>query len=259
MPDHVFGITIAGPGVSPETIRLRDLYDILQAFEAAVSDTSRHQGRGAGGTEFHLVGIRRGSAECAIAIDEPGYAAAAFCATAIASGDLSVLPERARDGLFSIKAKVRPRDWIFRISSGNGMPTAEIKGDTHFVTDAVVSGASSLTGRLLRVGGIPRPTAQLALPDGRKLTVAIASEELAVRMGTLLYRVISVEGEAKWSSADWSLLDFKVTNVGNYDQDANITGTLAALAEIAGDYWSDIDPDEYIMILRGEPDEWPSA
>ncbi|HVC96886.1 MAG TPA: hypothetical protein VND64_24620 [Pirellulales bacterium] len=254
MDSKTFAISIGGKGVSPSTLRLRDLYEILHAFEAAISFTAA-QGGGQYETDFHLVGIKEGnSADCTIAIANPAYGAAVRCAAAVANRNLSELPERARDSLLSIRSKARARNWHIRFSDGEGMPTAEIAADTDFITDSVLSGPSSIAGQLLRVGGAPKPTANLLLLDGRRLTAAIANKELAARLGEKLYHVISVDGEARWTSADWSLIDFKITGIGEFEATERITHVMDDLASIAGDFWDEIDPDEYIASIRAESD-----
>lgn len=244
---------IGGSDLSPATLRLRDLYDILHAFEAAVAFTAGHS-PGPDETGFHLVGIKeeRGNADCLIAIDRSAYEAAVRCASAVARRDLSELPEKARNSLLAIKRKAKARDWHIRLSDGDGMPTAEIAPDTDFVTDAVLSGPSSIAGTLLRVGGTPCPTASIMLLDGKRLAASVANQDLAVRLGSLLYRVIAVEGEARWRTSDLSLIDFKITGVGQYQDQEALTSVLADLSSIAGDYWDEIDPDEYIAGLRAE-------
>jgi hypothetical protein len=254
MADKTFWISIGGPGVSPSTLRLRDLYEVLRAFETAVGFTAGQGGGGPVEADFHLVAINEGSAECVVAVGQAAYGAAVRCANAVASRDLSELPERARDSLLAVKSKAKARDWFVRLGDGDCMPYAEIAPNTEFITDAVLSGPSSITGKILRVGGMPRPTAQVLLLDGRRLTATVANEALAVRLGSLLYRTINVDGEAKWTSGDWSLIDFKITGIGDYDADEPMTAVLKDLASIAGDFWDEIDPDEHIAILRSESD-----
>lgn len=254
MEEKNFGITIDGQGVSPSSIRLRDLYELMHAFETAVAVTAAQKQGARADASLRLVDIAAGSARYRVALSPEGYAAALLCAAAIASRDLSGLPEKARDSILLIKTKTRTKGWVVRTVGDNGMPAAEITPQTEFTTDAIVSGATSISGWLIRVGGTPRPTALLRLPDNRRLTATIASEELAVKLGPLLYRFISVDGEARWSSADWSLIDFKITALAEYDSEGSLTATLDELATISEGYWDDIDPDDYIASLRSEAD-----
>jgi len=244
--DKTFEIKIDGQGVAPETVRLRDLHEVLHAFEFAMTLVAGRQ------SDLHLVGIKKSSAGFDLFVDPMAYRAAVKCASAIASRDLSPLPERARESLLEIRSKARNKGWTVKISGSNGMPSAEITPDTDFVTDAIISGISTLTATIVRVGGTPRPTAQLQLPNSDRLTATIATEQLATELAQRLYHRVSVEGEAKWSSADWSIVDFKITGIGPFDDKASLLETINLLRDMSGDIWDDIDPDEYIANLRAE-------
>jgi hypothetical protein len=251
MADNTFALRFAGTHVSPSTVRLRDLYDVLHAFESAISITS-HQQLGGPQVDLHLVNIREGSTECWLSVNTAGYKAAALCAEAIAARNLSHLPAKARDNLLAIQTKARIKDWTLSIFDGNGMAPAEIGPDTEFVTDAIVTGRSSLTGWVNRVGGTERPTAQIILADFRRFTAEIAGTDLAAELGRLLYSSVTFDGEAQWATPDWRLVDFKIIGIAGVNQDLELLATLQRLAEIAGDSWDDVDPDEYVANLRSE-------
>jgi hypothetical protein len=133
------------------------------------------------------------------------------------------------------------------------MPRALIDADTNFTTDAALAGRTTLACQLVRVGGMPYATATLRLLDGRRMTADVANAELAQILATRLYHIISVEGDAKWT-ADWTLIDFKITSIAEYDDAESITVALDSLSEISAGYWDDIDPDEYVAHLRAESD-----
>ena len=251
--EKVFGITIDGQEVSPSSVRLRDLYELMNAFEAAVAITAAQKQGSKADVSLRLVSISSGSANYRLAISPDGYSAAVTCAKAIASRDLSGLPQKARESILFIKSRTTSRGWAFRTSGDNGMPVAEITEQTEFTTDAIIAGTTSISGKLLRIGGM-HPTAQLLLPDGRRLTADIATEELAMRLSPLLYRFIAVEGEARWTTADWFLVDFKITALAEYDAEINLMATLDELATISDGFWDEIDPDDYIARLRSEAD-----
>lgn len=253
MPDEekTFEVKIEGTGATPQTIRLRDLYEVLHSLEAAVSATaSRYTTKQP--ADFHLTKITGGSTGCHIALDPQAHSAAAICMRAIAARDLSPLPSQARESLISLRTKLRSHDWTVRVEGSNGIPTAAIAPDTEFKTDTVVRGRSTLSARVVRVGGLPRPTAHLVFPDNSRLIASVANESLAMRLGELLYRTVSVDGDAFWTGSDWKLTDFRITSIGTYDQDAGLLETLRKLSDIAGDFWDELDPDEYIASLRAD-------
>lgn len=250
--EKTFEISIEGLGVSPETIRLRDLFDVLHAFEAAVVFTAGQWLGDSEAAELHLVGVRSGSTTCSVAVAPQGYAAAVLCADAIRKGDLSQLPAKARKGLSDVSTKARTRNWTIQFFGNGEVPGAVIAPDTIFIADATIAGRSSLSGKLERIGGSASPTANFLLAENRRFTADVASQELAARLAPLLYHFVSVEGEAKWSSADLALVEFKITSISNYDENSDIAETLDELAKISGSCWDEIDPDEYIAGLRSE-------
>ncbi len=254
MAEKIFEISIEGQGVAPETIRLRDLFDVLSAFETAVIVTAGQLSADSAEAELHLVGIHKGSTACTVSTAPAGYRAAALCTEAISRRDLSQLPMKARKGLLDVHAKARARKWRICVSDGNGMKPAEIEPDTTFIADATIAGLSSLSGKLDRIGGSASPTANFLMADGRRFTADVANQELAAQLAPLLYRFVSVEGEAKWSSIDLTLLDFKITGISGYDDSADIRETLDELAKISGGFWDSIDPDEYVAGLRSGAD-----
>lgn len=254
MAEKTFEISIEGQDVSPETVRLRDLFDILHAFETAVVLTASQRTSEGGTAELHLVGIKAGSATCSISVAPPGLAAAILCAEAIRKQDLSTLPAKARNGLLEISTKARRRNWTIRLFDAGSALGATISPETAFVEDATIAGVSSLSGKLERIGGSATPTANFLLADGRRFTADVASQELAAQLAPLLYHFVSVDGEAKWSSFDMALVDFRITGIGSYEEDSNVLETLGEMAKISAGFWDEIDPDEYIADLRSEHD-----
>jgi hypothetical protein len=241
--DQRFLIKIDGRDVSPETVRLRDLVDVLRNYELAIGITAGLP------IDLHLVEIFPQSADCMLAVQPSGFAGAVVCAQAIANRDLSPLPEKARESIREIQAKARKQNWRISMGGIDGVK-AEIDADTEFLDSAVIRGRSSLVAQLVRIGGTPVPTAHFLYSDNRRFTAAIATPELAVDLAPRLYRVIEVHGEAYWSTGSLRLVKFKITEIGSYDDRANMAETLRELSAIAGDYWDDIDPDEYIADLR---------
>ena len=151
---NTFNIRIEGNDSTPDAIRLRDLFDVLLALEtAAAAAAEADSGRAPEQhTDFHLIGIASGSTGCAIATGPSGFTGINLCASAIARNDISVLPERSRDALIAVWTKTRNREWTVRVAGENGMPIATISRDSEFV-EAQLEGGSTISGKILRVGG----------------------------------------------------------------------------------------------------------
>jgi hypothetical protein len=252
---HELVIQIDGKSSTPDAVRLKDLFDVLLALEAAsAAAAAEKQGDLLAPFEdqdFHLVRINEGSTGCVMTTGDDLYRGFGICATAIVGKDISALPERSRDALLAIQTKARIRNWTVELAGKNGIPTAMITPDSDFL-ESELTGWSTIFGTLLRIGGAPKATAQLQLSDGRRFTADIDSQALATSLSPALYHEVSLEGIAKWGGPDLKLIDFKVTAIGAYDATSDILDSLKALSHAAGDFWDNVEADEYIRTLRSE-------
>ncbi len=251
MNEKQFAISIEGQGVDPTTIRLRELYEILHGIEAATNAVASQKGRFGEPIDFHLTAVHSGSATYLMTTTLEGYSAATACADAVARRDISELPDRAKEVFLGLRSKAKKTGWTFSMFHNGDIP-AVISSSTEFIADSIISGQSTVAARIERVGGTSHRTATMILLDGRKITVPVATEALAKELGARLYMLVSLSGEAKWTTGDMSLIGFRITEIHDYQGDSKITETLQSLAEIAGDFWDEIDPDEYIGDLRSE-------
>ncbi|RIK72993.1 MAG: hypothetical protein DCC68_25630 [Planctomycetota bacterium] len=253
MMNKSFNIEIQGDGVAPETVRVSDLFAVLRSFGIAIEATARASATDDVDADLFLVNVDRGSNVLTLKTDDAGYVAAVACATAIKNRDFTGLPSKARESLDAIWHTARKRQWsAVVIKNGSGMPEAAIRPDSELLSSSIIRGMTSLVANIDRVGGTNPPTAKLIFLNGDSLTVPVADVELSSRLGKSLYHTVSVEGEASWDSRTWRLVDFKITEIGPYNEDADILETLGGLAVAAAGRWDDIDPDEYIRQLRSD-------
>jgi hypothetical protein len=252
VPKHKFQFSVDGSGLAPDNVRVNDLIELLRAFESAVSATAEMNAKSVESLDLFLVGVRDDGAALDLEIGDYGYNAAAICARAVTTGDMSIIPQKARIGLLSIQKRACDHKWTVSWGDGNGMPIAVIAPDKELFSNVVVRGTTSLAGAIDRVGGSEFPTAKIVLNNGGQITASVESKTLASRIGELLYDDVIVIGEATWSANDWSLLDFKITDVKPLDKNTDVLDTITALSNIAGDFWNGIDPDDYIEQLRAD-------
>lgn len=74
---------------------------------------------------------------------------------------------------------------------------------------------------------------------------------MAEALGERLYQTVSLEGQAVWDTTDWSLDSFKAAKICDYAE-TSLASTFAALAELSGGRWDDVNPDEYLRSLRDD-------
>ena len=110
-----------------------------------------------------------------------------------------------------------------------------------------VVGETSLTGKVVRVGGATAWRCGLRVPfQPRLLICGIDNTEVARRIGACLYQDIVVTGEATWLKKSWKLYSFTIKTMSQ-----GVKGTIAAameaLREAGGKDWDSIeDPAAYL-------------
>ncbi len=242
-------LKIDGTGVSPETVQLRDLIDLLDEFEQAVQATAKGQA-GLGSPLISLIAIGDGSDRLTLFANDKAMRATATIAHAIELRDASRIPAKAEEHVRKIWKRMSDRDWSLGIVNSDFKAIIEPKQELFAISR--VKGQTSISGFLQRVGGIG-PTAQLYLDRGSIITINLAGEEMAKALGHKLYDFIALEGEASWLVPAWSLDTFRaqrILPVTTAKRDAvEMFRTLVAAGPSA---WDDIDPDDFVNEQRAD-------
>ena len=119
----------------------------------------------------------------------------------------------------------------------------------------LVSGRTTLYGKLLRIGGVSSPTARIRFNDASPITCKVQSTELASSMAERLYETIGVRGTGKWESKSLELLEFRIEELTEYRQ-TSLTEAIESLREVAGKYYEEIeDVNAFVAELRGRGPE----
>ena len=130
---------------------------------------------------------------------------------------------------------------------------------TRFPVPAVsplVTGTTTLYGKLLRIGGDNSPTAEVRFLDDEKIACKVCSVDLARELAARLYEIIGVRGTASWATSDMSLQDFRIEHLTGYRQ-TSLTEAFESLRELAEEHYQKIgDIDAFVADLRGrEPED----
>lgn len=260
---HEFVFEIEGENVSPQTVGLRNLLEILANFEAAVAVTAKsHALAGEAEAELHLVSVGDGSDRLTFAATERAYRAASTITRAIATDDFESVPLVAHESLRRLSKCSRSTGWTFRLSTrrnGHAAGTrtlpevieAAITPDKELMLPTEVTGATTLLARVDRVGGESSPTASVYLERGEKLTVELRDKVMAQSLGDRLFQVVSLDGIATWNYETWSIKRFVVQRIGEFE-DTSAKEAFRALSEAAGNRWESVDPMEFVAELRRE-------
>lgn len=256
---HEFDFVIEGEGVSPSTVALRDLVEILSQFQDVVTITATQKANdGTDDMQLHLVRIGEGSDRLTLLAGDRMYDASAKVTKAIATNKFDDIPLPAQDGLRKLSRRARAKNWSFRVSPhSNGAPKrrkmveAAITPESEFLLPTEITGGTALLVKIDRIGGESSPTAWVILPNGDKLTAELKNKEMAQQLKARLFKFAVLEGNAVWDYESWKIERFKVERIGEYE-DTSPREAFERLSEAAGNRWENIDPEEFVTELRGE-------
>ncbi len=262
---HRIIVRLLGAGVSPESVRARDLADFIAHFEKAIEQAeSRVTPRAAVLDDLtpivSLVKVARGSNELQFAVADSALPSAVLVGTVLSTRDFSAISFGAHRALHEMSQQAVSRSWAVEVvadpaiglpgsvfSSVNPIPAPRV---------ALASGHTTLYGMLIRVGGMT-PRAMILLADRSVVYVDLDEAqaiEISIKGG--LYASVGVEGRATWRLDTWAVVEFKAERITPYGRErADLVQVFQKLAEAADGRWDDVDPIEYVRELRGGDDE----
>jgi hypothetical protein len=259
MQKRQFELKIAGQGVSPETVRARDLAETLTLLERSVlgnmgidnEDSDRRDAL------VSLVGVRPGSNCLVLAAAETALPSVAEITDAVSSGDYDPLTLGAHRNLHTLSDFAVKCGWSLEfvpnealnirhavIALGREVPDPNL---------LVAQGTTTIYGRCERVGGT-KPRANIRLLTTSELLSIRVNEPLAKKLAARLYQDVGVEGEAGWRTRGWQIVWFKATRLLEYSPEG-LVEAFQQLATAAGGRWDGIDAEDYVRVLRSEEDE----
>jgi hypothetical protein len=248
-----FTFAIEGPGVTPESVRLRDLYEALSLVEATLAVTARQLG--ASDSEeltVSLTGVEGGSNRLRVATSPMMFRAAGVITSALATDDYSQVPAIAQARLRKLWQKSDKQAWDFRfVPVDNGITEAEITRRKEILKPGKISGMTTLFGKCIDAGGATRLTVRLQFANGEFFTASVADIEMARQLGARLHEWVGLQGEARWNAETWSLESFRATRVTDYCETDLVTA-FERLATAAGDIWDEVDAEEYVQDQRAD-------
>lgn len=236
-------LKIDGKDVRPETVSLSDLIALLQKFNHALKTTAESGGMSKEDFGISLVSIDEGSDILNLEANASTFYHAERLTSAIRTRDLSKIPTSAIQEIHEIWKYAQRRDWSIELNCGNDvLGPAIIFPDVPVWETSLHEGATSVVGYVLRVGN-KRPTAFVRLTSGQTLAAKV-SQDLAKKLGALLYSHVQLNGIAVWSSPNQELIELRVTSIGPYfEAESDPVGALEAIYEISPSFWDNAEPD----------------
>lgn len=251
-----FQIKITGP--QPDQVSVRTLAEVLTGIDATIAEVVKSSGLAVppDGPTLSLVDVDEGSDVLTFSILDDVAPAVSTISGAISRGAYSDLPRAAHKELFEVAQRVLGSGWGLEIL-GNpeaGIPPSRISPDRGVSPPPdpdVVRGTSTLLARCLRVGGATTPKAEVRVVQGGRALNLTVSESLAKQLGGRLYEEVLLQGEAVWELPSWRLVDFKVSEILDFDR-TSPAEAFQELSKKAGDAWDEVDALEFVRQQRGE-------
>jgi hypothetical protein len=247
---------LAGEGIAPGTVRSRDLAEIIASAEDMIASVvvRDHPTITKDEVIVGLFSISEGSVALRFKtpLGQPVRSAFAGIARAIKAQDYEDLPDSARKSLGKIASFSRRRNCDLELYSldGQRQRLAVVTPQTRVEPLPQISEFATIYGEVVRVGGV-EPKVVIRLPNNQSISCDI-DIDLARQLGPMLYRWVGVRGTGRWSAKHLSLEEFRVREITPY-RDTPVSEAVAALAEILGPYYADIeDADSYVAGLRAE-------
>lgn len=246
---------IGDQSIGPGDVHIRDLRDALEQFEKAlIAEAKQHNpDLKTDDLVVALVEISKGSDLLTLEVPKELGESTKSIEKSVRTGDYSRLSRGAHEALYKLDQKIVPKYRAWGVAAGKWpqknppMVSAE-KRVPEPIQAATLKSHTTLFGRVIRIGGM---TPKIGLEvDGRMIPVEI-SIDLAKRVGPRIYEVVGLEGVATWNAGDLQIVDFKATNLLDYDE-GDLARGFKDLARIAGPTLEKIDLVKHFAAERKE-------
>lgn len=231
-------IKLTGQGVSPSSVALGDLAELLLHTEKAIVSYANAAGmERQDGPGVSLAGVRPASAALALSVQQALIPGVVHVLQAIDGGRVATLPAETHRALFRMSGLLGQRGWGLEIKTDPAIDAPLARLDPYRPLDAppaprLVEGTATLIGRCLRVGGAVTPRAEIRPSAGGRLINVALDEREARQLARRLYEEVVLEGRACWQSDTWEMVDFRLQRIADYRR-TEPTMALEALARAA--------------------------
>lgn len=250
--NDILEFKIEGKDKTPEKIHIKEALELLLSYENALSAIVEKKDPNVILSEsvLSLVDIEEGSARYIIRPKSEYITiylqAAFFIALQLRENDLAPLPAKAIKNLGNIHKYSKNNNCSIHFLGGKEKELAVISPEStiELPETKFVYGETVIYGRILRVGGVePKAYVQLEGQKGIAIKIRGNKEKLAKSLAQRLYEVVGLKGNAKWLIEDYSLEEFELTQIINYERQS-YKNTFNELREIIGEYWDEVDDIE---------------
>lgn len=249
-------IKFTGEDIFPETIRAKELADILTSIEESLTNIIIKENPDISIEELviGLVNIEEGSAKLRFKSTLQVLTLSAFTllSSSIATNDFTKVPIATIKSVKTISDFTKQRNCIaeFRAHADSANPLASLTPSSEIIIPEAfqLTGETIIYGKVMRVGGAT-PKVVIKLSD-RQTVYCDVMEDLAKEIGHKLYSWVGLSGIAQWNTEDYSLDSFKIEKITEYE-DIPLSKSMSELSSVVGKYLKDkVDVIKTISELR---------
>ncbi len=260
-PQPTFEVRLVGPDLAPEQLSIRAVNDVLSAVQDLASGRNPFEIRQVPPDKtISLSRVRSGSAVYTCVARAPSEARANLTRMG------KLLTSATGDGIDDegLIAALRPLELLSDVARNincqievalkkAASPLFTIVKDAyqHISDRLLLSGDTTVVGRVLRAGGATNMRCLLRVPGRRRcLYCSVSSKKLVQRLGQHLYEEIAATGTATWIHRTWRIYRFTIRDftqpcLGNAQE------ALEQLRNAGLKAWDEIeDPEAFIQRLR---------
>lgn len=252
--NNTFEIRLDGIGVSPSTVKIKDLTDIISSFEEIMIYLTKREYPDIDTDEI-VIGLSEvldGSAKFRFQSFLPAILTTFVTFTqAIANNNYKHVPLDPIRKMSECSKKLKC-NIEFRKSVDSKTPLAKITPNTNITApeDQYIEGQTTIYGVIERVGG-KDPTVMVTLLNGQTVYSKI-NAEFAKKIASRLYNCVGLIGTARWDLESYKIVSFEISDITNYEH-TPISVSVSELSGMIGKYWSnEQDVVKTISELRGE-------
>lgn len=251
MAREKFELKLNGPGVTPETVDVVDLYSLLVDYRRAILATAHHLGIELAEDEavLSLVGLEEGSVKQFVSVPKRAGKCVRQVSRAVSTGDWAKCLPDAQDAMATVSGFLAKKHYELSLPPYYRERPVVMTGGmvTKSPPPLLLNGPTTLYGEVREAGG-KEPHVELVLPNGQSVRVD-GDRETVKKLGTVLFEPIALQGDATWDATTGRVSRFRVDSWSRFDAESVHEG-FAELAAAAGNRWDNADAVKYVRQLR---------
>ena len=261
-----FEVRFIGEGVTPDRLPLRAVGDALSAVQDLASGRDPFElSQVPREKSINLVDVKSGSAiyMCVAHAPEEAIGNLERIGSVLSTSNGDAFHGDVVDELVSALTPIKSlseiakhfncRLQVHSSTRGKQRLLAVGEGDYQRISKRLLmTGETTVTGTVQRVGGATKPRCLLRVPSRRKILYCdVENKDLLRRLGQKLYERIVAQGTATWIHHSWRIHAFTIKDFSQ-PKLGDVNSAIKELRDAGMSAWDDIsDPETFLGELRG--------